>query len=76
MPAEDALAVAEESEYTGPVELDPEGEYFAQLGAGRLPRIYVLDATGKIVWMDIEYSQATRRELRQTLQALTAKLRK
>jgi hypothetical protein len=76
MPAEEALAVAEETGYSGPVLLDPEGEYFAQVGAERLPRIYVLDAEGKIVWMDIEYSPATRRELRQTLEALTARLRK
>ncbi len=76
MPADEAVAVANEVEYTGPVVLDPEGKYFAQLGTERLPRVYVLDAAGKVVWMDIEYSPATRRELRQTLQVLTAKLKK
>lgn len=76
MSAADATALGDEVGYTGAMVLDPEGEYFAQLGTGRLPRVYVLDAAGKIVWMDIEYSPATRRELRQTLQALTAKLPK
>lgn len=75
MPADEALAVADETGYAGPVVLDSEGQYFAQIGTERLPRVFVLDAEGTVVWMDIEYSQATRRELRQTLRALTARLR-
>jgi peroxiredoxin len=51
--------------------LDADGVALAQVGPNSLPRIYVLDAGGKIVWFDIEYSEATRRELRQTLAALT-----
>lgn len=55
---------------------DPEGEAFAKVGSGRLPRVYVLGPAqdgqpGEIVWFDIEYSRSTRRELHQTLQALT-----
>jgi hypothetical protein len=53
--------------------LDESGNAFVQVGSERLPRIYVLDATGKIVWFDIEYSHATRRELRDALRALTEK---
>lgn len=34
------------------------------LGSGKLPRVYVLDSAGTIVWFDIEYSLSTRRELR------------
>lgn len=49
---------------------DPTGDAFAQLGNGKLPRVYVLDAEGKIVWFDIEYSRSTRRELKQTLAAM------
>lgn len=44
----------------------------AVLGAGRMPRVYVLDAEGKIVWFDLEYSISTRRELRATLESLTS----
>ena len=50
--------------------VDADGAALAQVGSNSLPRIYVLDARGKIVWFDIEYSEATRRELRQTLEAL------
>jgi len=50
---------------------DADGAAFAQVGELALPRVYVLDAAGKIAWFDIEYSEATRRELRQTLAELT-----
>jgi peroxiredoxin len=51
--------------------LDAEGKAFAQVGNEKLPRTYVLDADGKIVWFDIEYSLTTRRELHAALRALT-----
>lgn len=50
---------------------DNDGAALAQVGELALPRIYVLDSAGKIAWFDIEYSEATRRELRQTLAELT-----
>jgi hypothetical protein len=53
--------------------LDEDGKAFSQVGSERLPRIYVLDPAGKIVWFDIEYSHATRRELRDALRTLTEK---
>lgn len=49
---------------------DPDGKALAQVGTGKLPRVYVLSAEGKILWFDIEYSHSTRRELRATLQHL------
>jgi peroxiredoxin len=49
---------------------DAEGKALSLVGTGAPPRIYVLDAKRQIVWFDIEYSEATRRELRQTLAAL------
>jgi peroxiredoxin len=52
--------------------LDPDGEAFAQVGNEKLPRTYLLDPGGKILWFDIEYSHATRRELNQALQALAS----
>ena len=60
----------DEAKATYPVLLDPDGAAFALVGEKMLPRIYVLDAVGRIVWFDVEYSQATRRELGQTLQAM------
>jgi hypothetical protein len=29
----------------------------------KLPRTYLLDASGKILWFDIEYSRTTRQQL-------------
>jgi peroxiredoxin len=54
-----------------PVLLDADGAASAQVGKGKLPRVYVVNSEGRVVWFDIEYSRATRRELRQTLEALT-----
>jgi peroxiredoxin len=53
--------------------LDADGKAFAEVGSERLPRTYVLDPSGKIVWFDIEYSLTTRRELHDALRVLTAK---
>jgi hypothetical protein len=54
--------------------LDTDGGAFslvsAALGTTSLPWVYVLDAEGKIAWFDIEYSEATRRELRQAIGVL------
>ncbi|QDS97715.1 TlpA family protein disulfide reductase [Adhaeretor mobilis] len=50
--------------------LDRNGKTSDILGAGLLPRIYVLDAEGTIAWFDVEYSEATRRELQTALTAL------
>jgi len=51
--------------------VDTEGEALSKVGTLALPRIYVLDSEGTIVWFDIEYSEATRRELQQALASLT-----
>ena len=51
--------------------LDADGAALAKVGSVALPRVYVLDGEGRIAWFDIEYSEATRRELQQILVALT-----
>ncbi|HEX4412300.1 MAG TPA: TlpA disulfide reductase family protein [Lacipirellulaceae bacterium] len=51
--------------------LDADGNAFAQVGKEALPRTFVLDSSGKIAWFDISYTLATRREIRETLRALT-----
>ncbi len=65
----DAKAI-EELGYTGEVLVDGAGEAFATIGRESLPRVYLLDAKGQIVWFDIEYSQSTRRELARSLKQL------
>jgi peroxiredoxin len=51
--------------------LDRGGEAFAKVGSEKLPRTYLVDPQGKILWFDIEYSLSTRRELQRALRALT-----
>jgi peroxiredoxin len=52
-----------------PILVDADGSAFAKVGSDKLPRTYLLDATGTILWFDIEYSRATRRDLRQAIRA-------
>jgi hypothetical protein len=51
---------------------DGDGSALAQVGSGTLPRLYVFDGSHRIAWFDIEFSEATRRELQQALAALAA----
>jgi peroxiredoxin len=69
--AKDAEAAVKKSGANFPNLHDADGKAFAQVGSGRFPRTYVLDPGGKIVWFDIEYSLATRRELHQALEVIT-----
>ena len=43
--------------------VDRDGAFFAKVAKERLPRTYLLDAGGKILWFDVEYSRSTRRDL-------------
>lgn len=47
--------------------LDQDQKYFGQLAHRKLPRTYLLDAAGKILWLDLEYSRSTRYDLRNAL---------
>ncbi len=40
-----------------------DGSAFSQVATARIPRTYLLDSTGTIVWFDLEYSRSTRREM-------------
>lgn len=55
-----------------PVVLDPDGEAFLKFATDYVPRLYLLDADGTIVWFDIFHSRDTRRNLRQALDAKLA----
>jgi peroxiredoxin len=69
--AKDAETTFKKSGATFPNLHDADGKAFALVGSGRYPRTYVLDPSGKIVWFDIEYSLATRRELHEALRVIT-----
>lgn len=64
-------AALNEAQAAFPQLMDTDGNAFATVGKHALPRLYVLDPTGIIVWFDIEYSEGTRRELWQTLRVLS-----
>jgi peroxiredoxin len=74
-PADEAGKAAADAGATFPQLADADGAAFAQVGENALPRIYVLDAERRIAWFDLEYSEATRRELQQTLAALAGEER-
>ncbi len=50
---------------TFPNLLDADAAYFGQVASERLPRIYLLDPQGKILWFDLEFSEITREALQQ-----------
>ncbi|MDZ7619802.1 MAG: redoxin family protein, partial [Patescibacteria group bacterium] len=65
--AEKAAEAAKELPGNLLILLDPERAYFHKLATERLPRTYVLDAKGTVLWFDLEYSRTTRRDLEQTI---------
>lgn len=57
---------------TFPNLIDVDGAAFEQVGSGKLPRTYLLDEQGHILWFDIEYSRSTRRELFKAIRLVIA----
>lgn len=49
---------------------DPEGKAVESLAAARVPSTYLVDATGRVAWFDIEYSRSTRRDLAHAIRFL------
>ncbi len=43
--------------------LDPDGSAFGQIATAMLPRSYLLDQDGTVLWLDTEYSRSSRRGL-------------
>jgi peroxiredoxin len=70
--ADEARKACEQAGVSYPVLLDRDGALFAQVATRRLPRTYLLDSAGKILWFDIEYTAPTRHDLREALRALVA----
>jgi len=68
-----ARQTAQQTGAAFPILLDADGAYFQKVATQGLPRTYLLDAEGKILWFDIEYSRSTERNL---LQAIDVTLEK
>jgi hypothetical protein len=58
-----------EAEASFPNLMDRDGSFFAQVATEKLPRVYLLDADGKVLWFDLEYSRTTHHDLLQAIQA-------
>ena len=56
-----------------PILLDGESSYFKKVAAETLPRVYLLDADGKVLWFDIGYSRSMRRDLLQGIDVALSK---
>jgi peroxiredoxin len=65
--AEEVKAMAEQPAVEYPMLLDAEGTALSAVGTEKLPRTYLLDPSGRILWFDIEYSESTRRELKNAI---------
>jgi peroxiredoxin len=65
----DVQSVVEKTAASFPQLLDADGKAFDKVGSQKFPWTLVLDANGKIIYFDLEYSLATRRELQQALLA-------
>ncbi|MGD9127949.1 MAG: TlpA disulfide reductase family protein, partial [Planctomycetia bacterium] len=64
-----AAAAFQKEKAAYPCLLDPRGSYFAQVATQELPRTYLVNSEGKILWFDIKYSAlSTRRALEQAIQ--------
>jgi len=68
-PADEVKRGAEQTGAMFPQLVDENAEAFAKVGSELLPRIYLLDGEGKILWFDIVYSRATRRQLQTAIEA-------
>jgi len=71
--AEEAAAAVEAAEAGFPNFLDPQGEYFAKVATEKLPRTYLLNSEGRILWFDLEYSLTTQRQLEQAVEVALSK---
>ena len=58
-----ASELATHSGASYPVLSDADGAALEQVATGKLPRTYLLDPAGKVLWFDLEYSPTTRRDL-------------
>jgi len=60
-----------EAAATFPNLLDTKGAFFAKVAKdGKMPRTFLLDANGKVLWFDVEYSRAARRDLIVSIKAV------
>ncbi|NIL97575.1 MAG: redoxin domain-containing protein [Planctomycetales bacterium] len=60
-------AAIQKAQLSVPVLMDSKGTVFQQVASDYLPRTYLLDPKGKILWLDIGYSSETQRDLQEAI---------
>jgi peroxiredoxin len=59
-----------------PCLMDGKGQFLGSVCKDdKLPRVYLLDADGKILWFDVEYSRSTREDLTQGIRVALGELK-
>ncbi len=58
-----ASELAKEATARFPVLSDADGQALHSVATAKLPRTYLLDPSGNVLWFDLEYSPTTRRDL-------------
>jgi peroxiredoxin len=69
-------AVAEQMKKLGvkfPIFVDTDRKAYDAVAKTYLPRIYLIDAAGKILWLDLEYSATTRRQIDEAIRSVLEK---
>jgi len=76
-PADEVKQHVAEAGATFPNLLDPKGDLFVKIATDRkmMPRTYVLDAGGRILWYDVEHSRAMGRDLVQAIRVALGELK-
>ena len=66
---ESVRKIVEDLKLQVPMLLDLDRSLFARVGKAHLPRTYLLDQDGSVLWLDIEFSRHTRDGLEQAIHA-------
>jgi hypothetical protein len=71
---EEVKSLVQQKHIDVPMFVDADGSALAQVSddvRGLMPRLFLIDSAGRILWFDIEYSRTTRRDLDAALRYLT-----
>lgn len=62
-----AAELAKQAGATYTILCDQDGQAFAQVAKAKIPRSYLLDSSGKVLWFDLEYSPTTLHDMVQAI---------
>jgi len=65
--SQEAEKIVQESGARFPILVDGSGDYFRQFSSHQPPCLYLVDHSGKILWLDVEYSRSAREALKRAV---------